>query len=422
MSNAADTDNRPRFSAIRRTTKLSADAAKENHSLSHRLHGLYTALQSILGLLLLCACPDARSTSITTPLGLNTGRDIYQAACAACHGAHGEGTAEDFAGFTRPDTFPSFDRCEETTPESTRNWAAIVRDGGPARGFSPIMPAFEDALTPEQINKVVEYLRGLCTEPEWPRGELNVPRALFTEKAFPESELVLTAAFNAKGAPEISNELSYEKKLGARDQLEIAVPFGWIHQDSGGLYGGIGDIALGLKHVLFTSLYRNNNQPIYESRGSILSLQGEVSLPTGNADRGLGSGETSFGISVAYDRLLPANAFLQVQAGADLPLHADEVSRSAFLYSVLGKSFYSRDGSGRMWTPMLEVLAERDLVGSATTHWDIVPEFQVTLNRRQHVRAALGYRIPLNDTADRPKQIVAYILWDWFDGGLLEGW
>jgi hypothetical protein len=71
---------------------------------------------------------------------------------------------------------------------------------------------------------------------------------------------------------------------------------------------------------------------------------------------------------------------------------------------------------------MLEVIGNRDLTPGTKTDWDIVPEFQVTLNRRQHIRAAAGYRLPLNDTAGRPKQVIAYFIWDWFDGGLFEGW
>lgn len=364
----------------------------------------------------------ARADNLPQQLGLKTGHDIYQAACSACHGGNGEGTPEAIAGFTRPDTFPQFNQCDETTPEATRDWTAVVRDGGAARGFSPIMPSFRGVLTAAQIDRVIAYLRGLCAEQEWPRGELNVPRALVTEKAFPESETVLTTVANVNGAPGISNELAYEKILGKRDQLELAIPFGWVHKDEGGMYGGIGDIAVGIKHVLFSSLANKDDAPLYNSTGSILSLQGEVSLATGNADKGFGNGETSFGVFVAYDQLLQAQSFIQVQAGADLQLHTDTVPRSAFLYTAFGKSFYSDAGFGRVWTPMLELLADRDLVSGAPTLWDIAPEFQVTLNRRQHVRAALGYRVPLNDTADRPKQVMAYFIWDWFDGGLLEGW
>jgi hypothetical protein len=87
----------------------------------------------------------------------------------------------------------------------------------------------------------------------------------------------------------------------------------------------------------------------------------------------------------------------------------------------LGKSF-SEHELGRMWSPMVEMIGTRDLTGGAVTDWDLIPELQVTLDRRQHIRAALGYRFPITDSAGRPSQIMAYLLWDWFDGGLLEGW
>ena len=51
-----------------------------------------------------------------------------------------------------------------------------------------------------------------------------------------------------------------------------------------------------------------------------------------------------------------------------------------------------------------------------------MPEMQVTLSRRQHIRFAAGYRIPVTNTSDRPKQVMFYVLWDWQDGRLLKGW
>jgi len=363
---------------------------------------------------------DPRAADLPAQLGLRSGSDIYKAACAACHGPDGDGTPETEAGFARPDTFPHFDRCDETTPESTREWTAIIRDGGPARGFSPIMPSFSAVLTPTQINTVVAFLRGLCKEPDWPLGELNVPRALVTEKAFPESETVLTTTLNTRGPPAVMNELGYEKTLGRRDQLEVAVPFGWSHQDSGRMAGGLGDVAIGIKHVVFADSRPPINGPLFEGTGSILSVQAEVALPTGSVNKGLGTGQTTFGIFAAYDRLLPANAFLQMQAGADLPVH--DLPGSAFFRTALGKTIITRGGFGRMWSPVVELVGDRDLTSGASTDWDVIPELQVTLNRRQHIRAAVGYRIPVNDTSVRPRQVMAYFLWDWFDGGLLEGW
>jgi mono/diheme cytochrome c family protein len=137
---------------------------------------------------------------------LHTGWEIYQAACVACHGpdGDGDGAPKTLVVFEKPATFPNFSQCDQTAPEYTRAWKAAIRDGGPARGFSEIMPAFGDVFTPEQIDRVVEYLRSLCgkqdKERTWPPGELNLPRAMVTEKAFPEDEVVLTTSVAAKGA------------------------------------------------------------------------------------------------------------------------------------------------------------------------------------------------------------------------------
>ena len=43
------------------------------------------------------------------------------------------------------------------------------------------------------------YIRSLCTDDNWPRGELNLPRALLTEKAYPEDEWVVEAGADLEG-------------------------------------------------------------------------------------------------------------------------------------------------------------------------------------------------------------------------------
>jgi mono/diheme cytochrome c family protein len=371
---------------------------------------------------LLSFLPLAESTDLPRQLGLHGAREIYQGACAGCHGANGEGAPQAIAGFVRPDSFPHFNKCDESTPEYTRDYKAVIRDGGPARGFSQIMPSFGGVLTSGEMDELAAYLRSLCQEKHWPVGELNVPRALMTEKAFPESETVLSTSFNTRGPPGINNELDYEHVLGKRDQFEAAIPFSWMQRDGGGLHGGLGDLMFGIKHVLLANLNPSDSKPLYDETGSILSVQGEVSLATGNAAQGFGSGTTSFGAFAAYDQLLPQQAFIQVQAGTDLPVHTQYTAHSVYFRSAFGKSFNQGMGLGRQWTPMVEFVANRDLVSGSRTDWDVVPEFQVTLSRRQHVRAALGYDVPLNDTAGRSTQFMMYVLWDWFDGGLLEGW
>ena len=71
---------------------------------------------------------------------------------------------------------------------------------------------------------------------------------------------------------------------------------------------------------------------------------------------------------------------------------------------------------------MMEFIADRDLETGATTNWDVVPQLQIPLNKRMHVLGAIGLRLPVNNTAGRQKQVMFYALWDWADGGLMEGW
>ena len=350
-------------------------------------------------------------TAVKGQLQLRTGDEIYREACIGCHGPNGEGQPKVIVGFDPPPTMPAFTRCDQTTPEFNRDYKAVIRDGGPERGFSQIMPSFRDALTSEQMDMVIQTLRGFCKEKGWPRGEMNFPRALRTEKAFPENETVITTDVNVQGAPGVSNELAFEKAYGKRNQLEVAIPFGFDHSGSGWL-GGVGDIAVGWKRVLLSNV----------RSGTILGVQGEVVLPTGNRARGFGSGTTTFGMFTSFGQALPGNSFLQVQGGADLPVNTDKAPKSVFLRTALGKSFSDNHGLGRLWSPMIEAVASRDLIDGASTDWDLVPEFQVTVSRRQHIRAALGVSVPVTNTVGRPVQLLMYFLWDRADGGLFEGW
>ncbi len=88
---------------------------------------------------------------------------------------------------------------------------------------------------------------------------------------------------------------------------------------------------------------------------------------------------------------------------------------------------------------MVEVIGRAE---DGSTHWDVVPQLQISLNLRQHVLANVGLLIPVNESSrpvnessrpvnessrpvnesSRPKQFFLYVLWEWFDGGLLDGW
>ena len=342
---------------------------------------------------------------------LDTGEEIFKASCAGCHAPNGTGQPEYILGFEPPATFPDFTDCNGSTRERTADWNAIIHEGGAVRGFSDIMPSWKEALTDEQIDKLTRHLRSLCEEPGWPLGELNLPRALFTEKAFPEDEWVLAANTNLNNGGEVGVTLLYEKRFGSRNQLELAAPVSFVQSSNGGWFGGVGDLVMGFKRVLMS-----------KGTSSILSVQGEVIVPTGNKEKGAGSGVTTFEPFAAFGQRISRSSFFQIQTGFELPTDSTRVPNVFYWKTAVGNTFTQNFGLGRAWTPMVELIADRELVTGARTNWDIVPEVQITLNKRQHVRANIGIRTPMNNTAGRSTQLAFYLLWDFFDGGLREGW
>jgi mono/diheme cytochrome c family protein len=371
------------------------------------------ALLALAAVLLLLSTSVLHSQTIryAQPPDAKNGERIYKGGCIACHGADGKGAPETSTEFKRPDTFPDFTLCDQTTPEPNSAWKDVILHGGPSRAFSQIMPAFDQLLSSTDIDDVISYMRKFCTNKHWARGELNLPRALITEKAFPEDEVVVSTAVNASGAPGFTTDVIHEQRFGVHNQLEVDVPVN-LQDQNHSWNGGFGDITFAVKREMFSSL----------RTGSILSLQAGVLPPTGNSKRGFGSGTTTFEPFAAFDQLFPTNTFIQFQAGADLRRHPDITPHSLFWRTTLGQSFAGDHGLARLWSPMVEFLADRDLQDGAKTNWDVLPEMQVTISRRQHVRFAIGVRKPVTNTQGRTPQVVTYILWDWADGKLWEGW
>src|SRR5262249_17874830 len=124
----------------------------------------------------------------------------------------------------------------------------------------------------------------------------------------------------------------------------------------------------------------------------------------------------------AFGQRLPHFGFIQAQGGAELPTSTKKASQVVFWRTAVGKTFAQNRGFGRIWTPMVEFLADRDLETAARTNWDVVPQVQISLNKRQHILADFGVRRHINNTFGRTTQLMFYVLWDWFDGGLREGW
>ena len=341
----------------------------------------------------------------TVPL---SGEALYQGACAACHGRHGRGMPQPSVGFELP--LPDFTDCQFANREPDQDWLAVSHEGGPARGFDRLMPAFGDVMSPDDMARVIAHVRSFCPDPAWPRGELNMPRALVTEKAFPEDEAVFTMAVDTDRPSSTASKLVYEKRFGANNQIELIVPFDTTRTAGDTFSGGLGDIAVGFKR----SVYHNARS------GSILALAGEVILPTGDESEGFGSGVTKVEPFVAFGQALPADSFFQVQAGVELPM--DRALHDESFFRFVGGRSFTEGRFGRTWSPMMELVGARELAQGEPVLWDVVPQVQITLNTRQHIMFNAGVRVPVNAREGRSTRVLFYILWDWFDGGLGSGW
>jgi mono/diheme cytochrome c family protein len=355
------------------------------------------------------AAQSSQSPAATRPAMPDgaSGEQIYQAACLTCHGRDGTGSPRTVVGFETP--LPDFTDCAFASAEADADWLAVVHEGGRIRGLTRRMPAFGDALNRAQIDAVIGHVRRFCSDRAWPPGDLNLPRALFTEKAFPENEVVYTSTIARQDGTALENEIVYERRVGARNQLEVVVPIDAASRD-GDWTIGLGDVAFAFRRTLVAS----------RRTGTIAAAGAEVAFPTGDVSRGFGNGVQIFEPFAMLGQTLKHNSFVQLHGGLEIPSNASAGAKEAYLRSAAGFTYMSDRGFGRSWSPQLELLLAKPFDGGA--EWDLVPQMQVSLSKLQHVVVAGGVRVPLTQRDQRGLAVVSYLLWDWFDGPFTNFW
>ena len=350
--------------------------------------------------------PEVAAPATSAPSRANRA-EIYRAACATCHAPDGKGSPRATVGFDV--ALPDFTDCAFATAEADVDWHAVVHEGGRIRGLDRHMPAFGDALNDAEIDAVIAYVRHFCPDDAWPRGDLNFPRAFFTEKAFPENEVVYTSIVTKGDDASVGNEIVYERRFGARNQMEAVVPVDAV-RDKGEWRAGLGDVALAFRRTVLVS----------RQTGTIAAAGGEVTFSTGDVTRGLGNGYHIFEAFGMFGQSLPRNGFLQVHGGIEIPSDRHKGSKEGYLRSAIGFTHMADRGFGRSWSPQLEVLATRP--AGSRIEWDLVPQLQVSLSKIQHVIVAGGIRVSVNARGERGTALVTYLLWDWFDGPFTSFW
>ena len=196
------------------------------------------------------------------------------------------------------------------------------------------------------------------------------------------------------------------------NQIEINVPI--TRADLGepvGWKSGTGDLGIGVKHTLRHSL----------ERGAILAVGGELVLPTGDEAKGFGKGTTVLESFVLYGKLLPNDAFVQVQGDRRVSerLRArGRARRSRGLRPDLDRR--------RAVRPHLDPddRGARQRASSRAAPHDAVGSRSAAPGLAEQTPACAwchGIRAPVTDRGNRSDELVFYLLWDWFDGGVLQG-
>jgi hypothetical protein len=216
--------------------------------------------------------------------------------------------------------------------------------------------------------------------------------------------MVISTSVNVQGTPGNESHVIHEQRFGVKNQIEVDVPIQFEDQNHV-WYGGIGDATLAMKRVMFSNL----------DRGSILSLQGGFLIPTGNKARGFGSGTTTFETFAAFDQVF-RDTFIKRNSDW-LPFHTNIAPQSLFQHHYRSKLCGSP--AWATLVTMMEFVATRDLVTGGKTDWDLIPQMQVTISRRQHVRGVWGFAFL--DQCNREAKRSSFICCGTGDGKLTEG-
>lgn len=349
-----------------------------------------SALRAPRRLLIPLACFALVAPVAARAGGADEARQLFALHCARCHGTDGAGTGATVHPATRP---MNFRNCRVASGEPAAEWLVAVHDGGRAVGRSHEMPAFGNRLSPPQIRALVRYLRSFCLDAGWPDGDLNFPRPMITDKAFPEDEIVLTPSLSnasASAGRALDIETEIEKRVGRRSMVEIELP-AQMAATSGKHLAGVGDVTLGFKNVLIAD----------RAATHIVSAGIEVTFPSAFGANDLGHHTTLFEPFVAAG-LRHGATYVQALAGLEVPARSPWADREIEYGVYIGRDLAERP---TRWTVGAELTGEnRDLA--------LTPQVRRDLTRTGALAAAIGVSIPMNGREDRSTRWLGYLIWD----------
>lgn len=372
---------------------------------AHQTRPLLMLMPTLRTLLSIALLLQFFVASATPADELARGEAVYKANCASCHGPNGNPDPESplvqALGIVPADLAdPLFNSREPVSA-----WKTVVTHGGPALGFSAMMPPFGSSLSEAEIDAVLTYVKTtLGGAHDYPDGDLNLYLPVRTKKAFPEDEWVWKTRYTGTdGSDSWKNILEYEFRIGTRAQGVLEVT-----HETGGRKSQFGHLEPGLKYVL------SHNR----AAGYILTGAVQVGVPL-NDD--------------AHWELLPYLALGKIispswtfQGSARLKLDLEDSDKSSG--ELAGIVHWTHTETARSVFPALEVVADVPFhresgPGRAdAVQFSVVPQARIGLNRRGNIALNVGAEVPVNETDRYDWRGYVYFIWDFADGGLLEGW
>lgn len=333
------------------------------------------------------------------------GEAVYSTHCVSCHGSVGQPDPESALVKALGVVPANFSDKLFNSREPVSAWKTVVTHGGSALGFSEMMPAFGGALSESDIDAVLAYIKtGFGGADDYPDGDLNLYLPLRTKKAFPEDEWVWKQRYSGlDGDDAWKNILEYEFRIGKRAQgvLEIT------HESSGST-SEFGHLEPGFKYVL-----KHDRRA-----GFILTGAAQVGVPL-NSDA-----HWEFLPYLAVGKIINDDFTFQGSGRLKLDLEDSDKSSAEFAGVVL----WTYTTWPRNVFPALEIVAEVPFergTGAArkdAVQLSVLPQARIGLNKRGNIALNVGVELPINDTDRYDWRGYIYFIWDFADGGLLEGW
>ncbi len=327
---------------------------------------------------------------------------LYLRACAACHGTDGSGLAPDhpnYANFKSPPadlTDPLFN-----SREPSADWFIVVKFGGARIGLSSQMPAYGTALSDEQIDDLVGYLKQLADTSRYPPGDLNFIRPIITTKAFPEDEALLINRYadGTDGAPDVlATTLYYARRFGARSHGEIKL----THLAISGDHDELDALEVEYKRVIHFN----------PDRKTINSLGIELAIPFSDED--------------VAARLIPYWSFAKglsdsvtFQSNLRARLPVDDLGGGSARFAGIVQ--WTPSPWPRSVTPGFEVTVTEFFDSEIDTLVTVNPQLYFGLSKLGHVALSVGVQVPITDV-NYDYRIHTFLLWDIADGPLWAGW